>query len=120
MAKILIADDEEVLRLLICDTLEDEGHLVVQAVDGIDALDKIHEDTYDLVILDFMMPGLSGVEVARKLDEEWKKETPILMLTAKTQQADMEETKAAGIPFFMSKPFSPAELALLVEDILHA
>ncbi|MDL4842898.1 response regulator transcription factor [Aquibacillus rhizosphaerae] len=120
MAKILVADDEEVLRMLITDTLEDEGHEVVEAVDGQDALLHINKDIFDLVILDYMMPGLTGIEVAQQLDDDWKKNHPILMLTAKTQQSDLEESRQAGIPFYMAKPFSPAQLVLLVEDILDA
>ncbi|QXE02703.1 response regulator transcription factor [Terribacillus sp. DMT04] len=120
MARILVADDEEVLRMLITDTLEDEGHHIDNAVDGRDALQKLQTEVYDLVILDNMMPGMTGVEVAHSLSEEWKQQYPIIMLTAKTQQSDIEETKKAGIPYYMAKPFSPAQLVLLVEDILDA
>ncbi|MFP7494805.1 response regulator [Terribacillus saccharophilus] len=120
MAKILVADDEEVLRMLITDTLEDEGYMIENAVDGKDALDKMQTGGYDLVILDNMMPGMTGIEVAQSLSAEWKQKHPIIMLTAKTQQSDIEETKKAGISYYMAKPFSPAQLILLVEDILDA
>jgi CheY-like chemotaxis protein len=120
MARILVADDEEVLRMLITDTLEDEGHHIDSAVDGRDALQKLQTAVYDLVILDNMMPGMTGIEVAHALSEGWKQQHPIIMLTAKTQQSDIEETKKAGIPYYMAKPFSPAQLVLLVEDILDA
>jgi DNA-binding response OmpR family regulator len=120
MARILVADDEEVLRMLITDTLEDEGHNIDNAVDGRDALKKLQTEIYDLVILDNMMPGMTGIEVAHSLTDEWKQQYPIIMLTAKTQQSDIEETKKAGIPYYMAKPFSPMQLVLLVEDILDA
>ncbi|WP_077310247.1 response regulator transcription factor [Terribacillus halophilus] len=120
MARILVADDEEVLRMLITDTLEDEGHNIDNAVDGRDVLKKLQTEIYDLVILDNMMPGMTGIEVAHSLTDEWKQQYPIIMLTAKTQQSDIEETKKAGIPYYMAKPFSPMQLVLLVEDILDA
>ncbi|MCT2535624.1 response regulator transcription factor [Aquibacillus koreensis] len=121
MAKILVVDDEEVLRMLLMDTLEDEGHDVLEAIDGRHALKLLEENgDIDLVILDNMMPGLTGIEVAKQLDEEWKEKHPILMLTAKTQQSDLDESREAGIPYYMAKPFSPAQLVLLVEDILNA
>ncbi|WP_186576663.1 response regulator transcription factor [Aquibacillus kalidii] len=120
MARILVVDDEEVLRMLIMDTLEDEGHDVFEASDGKEALAILGNESFDLVILDNMMPGLTGIEVAQQMDEEWKKNHPILMLTAKTQQSDIDESKLAGIPYYMAKPFSPSQLALLVEDILDA
>jgi DNA-binding response OmpR family regulator len=120
MARILVADDEEVLRMLITDTLEDEGHNIDNAVDGRDALKMLQTEIYDLVILDNMMPGMTGIEVAHSLTDEWKQQYPIIMLTAKTQQSDIEETKKAGIPYYMAKPFSPMQLVLLVEDILDA
>lgn len=120
MARILVADDEEVLRMLITDTLVDEGHEIENAADGNEALQKMQSDNYDLVILDNMMPGKTGIEVAEELPADWKQKCPIIMLTAKTQQSDIEETKRAGIPYYMAKPFSPAQLILLVEDILDA
>jgi CheY-like chemotaxis protein len=120
MARILVADDEEVLRMLITDTLEEEGHEIENAVDGNEALQKMQSEIYDLVILDNMMPGKTGIEVAQSLSADWKRKCPTIMLTAKTQQADIEETKRVGIPYYMAKPFSPAQLILLVEDILNA
>ncbi|MFP7254579.1 response regulator [Terribacillus goriensis] len=120
MAKILVADDEEVLRMLITDTLEDEGHEIENAANGNEALKKMQSENYDLVILDNMMPGKTGIEVAQSLSEDWKQKCPIIMLTAKTQQSDIEETKKAGIAYYMAKPFSPAQLIILVEDILDA
>ncbi|MRH43357.1 response regulator [Aquibacillus halophilus] len=119
MARILVADDEEVLRMLITDTLEDEGHEIFEAADGQEALESIQQHSFDLIILDYMMPKYTGVEVARQLDTEWKKKNPILMLTAKTQKSDLEESRQAGIPYYMAKPFSPSQLVLLVEDILN-
>lgn len=118
MSRILVADDEEVLRMLITDTLEDEGYDITEAEDGAQAYEYMRNESFDLVILDYMMPGLSGIEVAEKMSDEWKRTTPLVMLTAKTQEADVEQSKQAGIQYFMGKPFSPLDLILLVEEIL--
>ncbi|SDC78347.1 Response regulator receiver domain-containing protein [Terribacillus halophilus] len=93
MARILVADDEEVLRMLITDTLEDVGHEVENAVNGNEALQKLQSEEYNLVILDNMMPVMSGIEVAQSLSAARKQHCPIIMLTAKTKQSDIEETK---------------------------
>lgn len=120
MKRILVVDDEEILRMLICDTLEDLGYDIDEAEDGIEALKKISQQTYDLIILDYMMPNLSGLEVIEELAMEVKQNTPILMLTAKAQESDRQIALEKGANYFMSKPFSPIELLGLVEDILNA
>lgn len=120
MKKILVADDEEILRMLICDTLEDLGYDIDEAEDGLDALTKVNEQAYDLVILDYMMPNLTGLEVIERIPAEVKNSTPILMLTAKAQESDRQIALDKGANYFVSKPFSPIELMSLVEDILDA
>lgn len=120
MNKILVVDDEETLRMLIVDTLEDEGYEIEEASDGEEAVTKMTANEYDLVLLDYMMPGLSGIEVMRKVRElPNKKEMKILMLTAKTQKQDIELAYEAGATSFLSKPFSPKELVKLVGDLLN-
>ncbi|MCA0971621.1 response regulator [Halobacillus litoralis] len=118
MKRILVADDEDVLRMLITDTLEDEGYEIVEAEDGQQALSKIEKESFDLVILDYMMPEYTGIEVAAQLSDEWKQQTPLVMLTAKTQESDIQQSKDVGIHYFMAKPFSPLELIQMVEEIL--
>mgnify|MGYP005749752899 FL=1 len=119
MAKILLAEDEEVLRMLVVDTLEDEGHLIVETSDGEEALKRIEEETFDLIILDYMMPILTGLEVIEKIKHmPERKNSKILMLSAKSQKADQERVLQAGATHFMSKPFSPMELAQKVEEII--
>jgi CheY-like chemotaxis protein len=119
MQKIMVVDDEEVLRMLIVDTLEDlEDVEILTAENGLEALTKLSTDHFDLVILDYMMPEMTGIEVLAKLDEEKKKSTAILMLTAKAQDVDRLRAVEAGARYFMPKPFSPMELLQIVEGIL--
>ncbi|ETT34122.1 two-component response regulator [Paenibacillus sp. FSL R7-269] len=117
--KVLIVDDEEVLRMLIEDTLEDLENVEVHtAENGGEALARLAAESYDLVILDYMMPVMTGIEVLCELDGELKSRTPIMMLTAKAQEMDRNRAREAGARYFMPKPFSPMELLQLVEDIL--
>ncbi|MGZ4031371.1 MAG: response regulator [Tumebacillaceae bacterium] len=119
-AKILLAEDEEILRMLVVDSLEDEGYVIDEAVDGIEAFEKIQANTYDLVLLDYMMPGMTGLDVIEKtrlLPE--KQDVKIMMLTAKSQKADQDLARKVGADYFLAKPFSPMELINIVGEILH-
>lgn len=120
MAKrILLAEDEEVLRMLIVDTLEDEGYVIDEACDGEEALEKITQQDYDLVLLDYMMPGMTGLDVTEKVRQMPEKAgLKILMLTAKSQKSDQDLARQIGVNYFMAKPFSPIELLDLIDEIL--
>ncbi|MEK4029834.1 MULTISPECIES: response regulator [Bacillaceae] len=113
--RILIADDEEVLRMLIVDTLEEEGHALTEAADGQEAIECFEKEVFDLLLVDYMMPRMTGIEVIRKVRET--SAVNIVMLTAKTQQKDLEEAKEAGANFFLPKPFSPLKLIELIEEL---
>ncbi|MGM7634516.1 response regulator transcription factor [Bacillus sp. Hm123] len=119
MKRILVVDDEEILRMLICDTLEDLGYEIEEAEDGEEALRKVSEQSYDLMILDYMMPNITGIEVIEQLPNEVKQALPVLMLTAKAQETDRQAVLEKGADYFMSKPFSPMDLAHVVEEILN-
>lgn len=120
MKRILLAEDDEILRMLIIDTLEEEDFQVDEAKDGQEAVDLLETRPYELVIIDYMMPAYSGVEVIEKVrNGEMNKHVKILMLSAKSQQSEQEKAMSAGADFFISKPFSPMELLGKVRDILH-
>ncbi|GMB08648.1 response regulator transcription factor [Thermolongibacillus altinsuensis] len=120
MAKILLAEDEEVLRMLVVDTLEDEGHEIDEACDGEEAIKLIKQNDYDLVLLDYMMPIYTGLEVIQYIRQILeKKDVKIMMLSAKSQQADQQRVLEAGANYFMAKPYSPLELVKQIEAILN-
>jgi DNA-binding response OmpR family regulator len=120
MAKILIAEDEEVLRMLVVDTLEDEGHELDEAADGQEAITSIMVNDYDLILLDYMMPLYTGLEVIEKIREiPEKKDVKIMMVSAKSQQADKERVMQSGADYFIAKPYSPMELVQRIEGILN-
>lgn len=121
MAKILIAEDDSDLRLLVSLKLESSGHQVVSVEDGTTAAEQCGVVRPDLVILDLMMPGMSGLEVCRfiRADDDLKA-TPVILLTARAQAADIEAGRAAGVDEYLTKPFSPRELAVRVDSLLAA
>ncbi|RKL67912.1 response regulator [Salipaludibacillus neizhouensis] len=118
MKKILVADDEDILRMLIVDTLEDLGFEIEEAEDGQEALEKLEEGNFDLAILDYMMPEKTGLEVIQSLSKETKNNIQLVMLTAKAQEQDRQIALNAGADYFIAKPFSPTELSAVVEEIL--
>lgn len=119
MPRILVCDNEDVLRNLVRASLGGNGYDLVEARDGDEALALARDTKPDLVLLDMMMPGRSGLDVLAELraDPELA-ETRVVMLTARTQAADREAAAEAGADRFLTKPFSPLELAALVEDML--
>lgn len=117
--KILIADDERALRLLIAGTLEISDYETLEADNGILALDMIKRERPDLVILDVMMPGMTGYEVCKCIKTNPDiLDTKVLILTAKGQQSDKEAAWEAMADFYLAKPFSPKELLSMVNEIL--
>jgi DNA-binding response OmpR family regulator len=119
--KILIADDESSLRTLLRAVMSsEEGEFIIdEAVDGDDTLIKIKANKPDLLILDVMMPGLSGFEVCEKIKRDDKlKDIIVLILTAKGQETDKEWANSVGADCFLSKPFSPLELLDTIKSLL--
>ncbi|TCZ80150.1 response regulator [Paenibacillus albiflavus] len=120
MYRILIVDDEEILRMLISDTLEDLADVQIEAAeDGIQALAMLEKQEYDLMILDYMMPEVTGLELLNRLSPQMKARMKIIMLTAKAQETDRMKAMGAGASYYIPKPFSPLKLLELVEEILY-
>lgn len=113
---ILVVDDEEEIRHVLRVLLESEGFLVTESASGEEALAKFVPDT-DLVILDVMMPGISGYQVCLRLRERWN--VPILFLTAKTQDSDLTMGYSSGGDDYLAKPFSYPELMARVKGLLR-
>lgn len=120
MKRILLAEDEEILRMLIIDTFEEKEYQVDEAEDGQEALEFIERNSYDLIILDYMMPFLTGLEVIQKIKPMVEHtHTKILMLSAKSQQSEQEKVFEAGADYYMTKPFIPSQLLKMVEEIFN-
>jgi CheY-like chemotaxis protein len=120
--KILLADDEMVLRFLLTETLSDEGYEITEVEDGKEAVERLEKETFDLVILDYMMPELTGVEVCEWLrnTDQANRNIPVILLTAKALEKDREKAKAAGVTTYIVKPFSPLQLVEVVKELLQA
>lgn len=120
MNTILVADDEESLRLLIRTTLESPEVTILEACDGIAALELARQELPALLVLDWMMPGKNGLEVARELRADPRTaRIAILMLTAMGQEKDKKEGMAVGVQGYLVKPFSPLELLEKVQAVLR-
>jgi two-component system, OmpR family, phosphate regulon response regulator PhoB len=117
---ILLVDDEANLRTLVRTTLDDPKYRIVEATDGKEALELVSKEHPDLLVLDWMMPGLSGLDVAKALRQDPATVgLPIIMLTAKGQEKDKEQGRAVGTYAYLVKPFSPLELLEKIEEILR-
>ncbi len=114
---VLVVEDEDAIAEAVRARLRSEGYDVVVASDGPDAIRKHAELRPDLVVLDLMLPGMDGLEVCKRIQRDgW---TPVLMLTAKTEEADTVAGFAVGADDYLTKPFSLRELAARVQAILR-
>ena len=117
-AKILVVDDESRMRKLVKDFLTREGYIVLEAGDGMEAMDLFYEDKdIALIILDVMMPKMDGWQVCREVRETSK--VPIIMLTARSEERDELQGFELGVDEYISKPFSPKILVARVNAILR-
>src|SRR5437868_6523925 len=117
-SRILLVEDEPGLVLTVSDLLMNEGYDVDTAMDGEAGLLKATSETYDLIILDVMMPKRNGLDVCRDLRQRGY-DTAILMLTAKTQVVDRVVGLKLGADDYLNKPFDPSELLARVEALLR-
>ena len=114
--RILIADDDPVILRLIQVNLELEGYQVILANNGQEAVDTALKESPDLVILDIMMPRLDGYQACEQLKaSDVTKDIPVIFLSAKAQQGDIEKGKSFGVADYLTKPFDPSELLEVVE-----
>jgi two-component system phosphate regulon response regulator PhoB len=119
MTAILIADDDPDIRDLVAFKLEQAGFDVTAVDNGLAALSAAQQAPPDLVVLDVMMPGMSGIDVCRELRNQASTGSlPIILLTARAQEGDVEVGFGAGADDYVVKPFSPRELVSRVEAVL--
>lgn len=116
-ARILVVDDEERIRKLLRMYLERENYEIEEAENGEEALEIATEDDFDLILLDLMLPGMDGIEVCQQMREQ--KATPVIMLTAKGEEANRVQGFEVGADDYITKPFSPREVVLRVKALLR-
>ena len=116
--KILVVDDESIMRKLVKDFLEREGYVVLEAGDGMEAMEIFYEEKdIALVILDVMMPRMDGWQTCREIRQS--SQVPIIMLTARAEESDELQGFNLGVDEYISKPFSPKILVARVEAVLR-
>lgn len=115
--KVLVVDDEDRIRRLLRMYLEREEYIIDEADNGHDALELALEKNYNVILLDLMMPGMDGIEVCQQLRNE--KNTPVIMLTAKGEEANRVQGFEVGTDDYIVKPFSPREVVLRVKALLR-
>jgi DNA-binding response OmpR family regulator len=116
---VLVADDDQDILQLVAFRLERAGYRVITVADGQQALAAAQQHRPDLAVLDVMMPGLNGYEVTRRLrEDEATRAIPVILLTARVQDADVSRGFEAGADDYLRKPFSPQELRSRVQAIL--
>lgn len=118
MGRVLVVDDEPDVLLLCRLNLQQRGHELLEAPDGSTALALARERHPDVIVLDLMMPGMTGYDVLEALQgDEETSDIPVLVLTAKSLRADRDRSHVLGAAAFMTKPFLPNELCELVESL---
>jgi CheY-like chemotaxis protein len=118
LGRVLVVDDDDVIRQLITVNLELEGFEVETAMDGQDCLDKVKDVRPDVVTLDIMMPRLDGWETAVKLREDPETaDVKVVLLSARAQEADVQRGSRIGVDAYLTKPFDPDELITVVRRL---
>ncbi len=119
--KILVVDDERHIVRLVEVNLQRTGYDVVTAYDGLEAIEQTKAEKPDMIILDVMMPRMDGFEVLKELRGNAEtKDIPVIMLTAKAQDADIFKGWSSGVDSYLTKPFNPRELLAFVERIFQS
>lgn len=119
--KILVVDDEKHIVRLVEVNLQRAGYDVVTAYDGVQALEMVKQERPDMLVLDVMMPRMNGFEVLKQLKANPEtQEIPVIMLTAKAQDADVFKGWQSGVDSYLTKPFNPMELLTFVKRIFES
>ena len=119
-ASILVVEDEEPIQILLSYNLESEGYRVRHTAEGEEVLQLVTNERPDLIVLDWMLPGISGIEVCRLLRAKPEtRDIPIIMLTARSEEAERVRGLATGADDYMVKPFSVPELLARIRTILR-
>ena len=118
--KVLVVDDEVHIIHVVAIKLRNNGFKVITAANGAEAFELVCEEKPDIIVTDFQMPVMTGLELVEKLrDDEQTRDIPVIMLTARGFAVADEQKEDLQISQFLSKPFSPKELLRSIEDILH-
>jgi len=118
VARILVVEDDHVIRELLVVNLKMEGHEAVTAADGNEALEVVARTHPDVVLLDMMLPGLDGWEVTSRLKGDSETSAiPIVALSARAMQADIDRGRELGVDHYVTKPFDPIDLMQLVGSL---
>lgn len=118
--KILLVDDDNLLRRIVADRLALKGYNMITATNGEEGFEKARKEKPDLIITDVIMPKMSGFELCKKIREENDiKSTPVIILTSKGQTTDKIEGLKTGGDDYLTKPFDPQELEARVEALLR-
>jgi CheY-like chemotaxis protein len=118
MGRVLVVDDEPDVLLLCRLNLQQRGHEMLEAADGSTALELARDRHPDVIVLDLMLPGISGYDVLEALQrDEETTDIPVLVLTAKSLRADRERSHGLGASAFLTKPFLPDELCEMVDSL---
>lgn len=119
MATVLVVDDDPVIQRLLRVNFEMEGYEVIVAGDGVDGLERARAEHPDIIVLDIMMPRMSGLDVAKALKgDPGTASIPVLLLSAKAQEADLRAGDESGADGYLTKPFDPLQLLQRVEELL--
>lgn len=121
MPTILVVDDHEEIREALAEILEEEGHEVLQAVDGLEALEVVAATLPDVILLDIAMPGIDGLETLRRLKEKPESANlPVIMVTAQGDRQNMVKAVQLGVRDYVTKPWEPGEVEMCVNWAIKA
>ena len=114
---VLVVDDEPTVREVVASYLRRDGHAVTEVGDGNEAIQLVQHETFDLVVLDMMLPGVNGLDILRRIRQLG--DMPVIMLTARAEESDRVAGLELGADDYVVKPFSPRELAARVNGVLR-